>query len=215
MKIIKTVLSLYFAFSIAQGSFAQATKADIFDRGASISWLGIDFSGAKLIGDREKYGSSSDIKFLLKSWNDLMEREYDRKYNVGAMVHKSKVDMKLDVTRQHNEEVDVTELMSSNTADHLHLKEEDISTIVSGYDFQGLTGIGLMFNVDSFNKLKNEAGIWITFIDLTSKEVLFTTRLQERPIGSGIRNFWAGAISHMMERIQAKEFDAWNRKYGK
>jgi hypothetical protein len=214
MKIQKQIFSLcvLFIFVGINTSVAQASKADIFDASVPITWLGVDFSGAKLIGDREKYGSSSDVKFLIKSWNDLLEREYN-KYNVGAALRKSKVDLKMDVTRSHNEELDISEALSNNASDYLHLKEEDIAAIIKDYDFQGLTGLGVMFNVESLNKLEQKAAVWVTFIDLNSKQVLLTERMIERAGGAGLRNYWARSFFDVIDVMRAKQFEAWRKKH--
>jgi hypothetical protein len=123
--------------------------------------------------------------------------------------------MKIDVTRSHNEELDVTEMMSNSEGDYLRLKEDDITQIIRSYDFQGLSGLGLMFNVESFNKQEQKAAIWVTFIDLASKDILLTERFIERAGGSGLRNYWSRAVFDAIDRIKAKSFDAWRKKYSR
>jgi hypothetical protein len=214
MKIQKIILAFCIFLCLNNTGLAQASGKDIVDRTVPITWLGLDFTNAKFIGDRERFGSFSDIKYLIRSWNDLIEHEYERKYNIGAALRKSKVDMKLDITNTHNDGLDVAEMLSNDKADHLRLNEDDITTTVSQYDFQGLSGLGLMFNVESFDKLKDESVIWITFIDLSSKEVILTQRIQEHPGGANLRNLWGGSVAATIDRMRGREFDSWKKKYG-
>lgn len=214
MKIQKQIFSLCVALIITGTSFAQVSVNSIFDKSEPITWFGLDFTGAKLIGDREKYGSSSDVKFLIKSWNDLIEREYN-KYNIGDALRKEKVEKKIDITRTHNEELDASEMMSNSAADYLHFKEEDVAAIINAYDFQGLSGLGVMFNVESFNKLEQRAAIWVTFFDLGTKEVLLTERMIEAAGGAGLRNYWARSVFDVIDKIKAKQYNAWQKKYGR
>jgi hypothetical protein len=211
----KIILLLAIMHTCVFAGSAQASHADIVDKNVPVTWLGLDFTDAKLIGDRQGLGSISDIKYLIKSWNDLIEHEYERKYNIGAALRKSKAELKINVTRTHNDELDPSEMLSNNESDHLRLNEDDIAAIIKQYDFDGLTGLGLMFNVESFNKLKNESVVWVTFIDLASKEVIMTSRMQSRPGGANLRNQWGNAMADVIERIRGREFDAWKKKYGR
>ncbi len=79
---------------------AQDVNA-IFKQETPITWVGIDFSGALFIGDREKFGTEDDIKKLIESWNTLMDVEYE-KFNIGAFLGKTKVEKAIDITKSHN-----------------------------------------------------------------------------------------------------------------
>lgn len=192
---------------------AQAQSvSSVFDPSAPVTWLGLDFSDAKFIGDRDKYGSLSDVRYFLKAWNDLMETEKD-KYNVAKPFKKTTVDYRLDVTREHNDELDVTEMLTADQSRYDHIHAADVQAIVKSYDFKGLSGTGVMFIVESFSKTSQKGAFWVTFIDLGSGEVLFTERAEGAPGGSGIRNFWAGAVLDMLKKIEKKDFERWRKKY--
>lgn len=193
---------------------AQAqTVNDIFDPNVPFTWLGWDLTGAIFIGDREKYGSQSDIQRLMRSWNDLMEREKE-KFNVGAMMRKKvPIELKLDVTRNHNAELDISNILSEKTADHVHLRKDGVEQIAAAYNYDGAKGIGLMFNIESLNKTNNEASLWVTFVNMETGAVLLTERVTASPAGAGLRNFWAGAINEIMAHVRKKDFEAWRKKY--
>ena len=188
-------------------------KADVFNPSIEITWLGLDFSGAKFIGDRERLGSESDIRHLIDAINELMITEAD-KYNVAAAIQRKTVENEIEVTNEHNAELDVLAMISTDGKDHIHLNRSQVEEIISSYDFKGKSGIGLMFNVESFNKLLEEGSFWITFVTMNSKEVLFTERLTAPPAGFGMRNFWAGSVNGILAKIKKKEFENWRRKHG-
>jgi hypothetical protein len=204
---IATLLTVS-AFSVK----AQSVN-DIFDPQATITWVGLDMTGAIFIGDREKFGSQSDIQNLIKSWNDVLEREKD-KFNVQTMLHKkTPVELKLDITRNHNSDLDISNILSEKSSDHIHLRKDGVEQIAASYNFDGAKGIGLMFNVETFNKTNNEASVWVTFIDMATNEVLITERVTGHPGGGGIRNYWLGAINEIMAVVRKKEFEVWRKKY--
>ena len=88
-------------------------KADVFNPSTEVTWLGLDFSGAKFIGDRERLGSESDIRHLIDAINELMITEAD-KYNVAAAIQRKTVDNEIDVTNEHNAELDVLAMISAD-----------------------------------------------------------------------------------------------------
>lgn len=186
--------------------------SDIFDRKAKITWLGIDFTGAKLIGDRERFGSHSDVRDLMVSWNELMLKEPD-KFDMGQAIDKIHVADDFSITNDHNAELDIAGLFSGSEGDYFHLRPNDIIEIVSRYDFKGKKGIGVMINVESFNKFKKEGCAWITFIDMGSKDVFFSERVTGEPGGAGLRNYWGNAIYDMLKAMRKKEFEMWRKKY--
>jgi hypothetical protein len=198
---------------VVSGINLQAqTVNDIFDPDATITWLGLDMTGAIFIGDREKYGSQSDIQNVIKAWNDLLEREKD-KFNVTAMLRKkAAVEYKLDVTRNHNADLDISNILSENSSDHVHLRKDGVEQIAAAYNYEGATGVGMMFNVESFNKTNNEGSLWVTFVNMGTGEVLLTQRMTGPPRGAGVRNYWAGCVFEIMERIKKREFEKWKKE---
>ena len=208
MKPLKPIALLILISSTA---FAQ-TKSDVFKEDVPVTWLGLDFTSTKLIGDREKFGSESDLRHLLDAWNDLIVKEPD-KYDIAKAIDRKKVENVIEVTKEHNAELDVMSMFSDDVKDYIHVKVSDVGGIVSGYDFKGKSGIGLMFVVESFNKLNEEGSIWVTFVNMESKEVLFTERLVNKPGGFGMRNFWAGCVYGVITKMQKKEFEMWRKKH--
>jgi hypothetical protein len=198
--------------SISSLNVAAQTKSDVFDEKIPITWLGLDFTETKFLGDRERFGSESDVRHLLDAWNELILDESD-KYNISRTVRRANVENEVQITNENNAQLDVLSMFSNEERDYLHLKTADIEELIFNYNFQGLTGIGLMFNVESFNKINQEGSVWITFINMGSREVLFTERMVAPPGGAGMRNYWAGCIREILIKIQKKEFEMWRKKH--
>lgn len=208
MKQLKTLFILVFVASIA----VAQDRSDVFREDAKITWLGLDFSQAKLIGDREKLGSESDIRHLIEAWNNLIVTEGE-KFDIAVAIEKKKIEKNIQATLDNNAQLDVLSMLSNAEKDYIHLNRDGVGEIVSSYDFKGLSGIGMMFNVESFSKMNEEASVWVTFIKLDTKEVLFTERVTGEPRGFGMRNFWGGALFMIVERIKKKEYSMWRKKY--
>jgi hypothetical protein len=189
---------------------AQTVK-DAFDPAVKITWLGLDFSGAKYIGDYEHLGTDYHLKMLMASMNELLSNERD-KFNIEKFFNKQEVDYKLDVSEKHNADLKTDSTYSNNPGAQLHLKPEDIDKIIAGYDFSGLKGIGLMFNVETLNKISENATIFVTFVNMDTKQVLFTERMSEKPSGFGTRNYWSGAVYGILKEIGSKELKNWRRR---
>jgi hypothetical protein len=211
MNIQKRFLFL-FVLLISFGAVSAQTKSDVFNKDIEVTWLGLDFSNAKFLGDREKFGSESDVKHLMTAWNELIINEAE-KYNVAKAVDRSKVTNATEVTTARNGEVDVQAMFTDNQKDYLHIQPSDIEGIVSSFDFKGKTGIGLVFIVETFSKPNEEGSMYVTFVNMGSKELLFSERLTAEPKGFGMRNFWAGCIYGVLTKMQKKEFGNWKKKY--
>ncbi|SKC51342.1 hypothetical protein [Ohtaekwangia koreensis] len=208
MKQLKTLIILLFVASVTTAQ----DRSDVFKADTKITWLGLDFSKAKLIGDREKLGSESDIRYLLESWNKLIVNE-EEKFDIALAIEKKKIEKNIQPTLDHNATLEVLSMLSNAEKDYLHLNRDGVAEIIASYDFKGLSGIGLMFNIESFSKLNEEASIWVTFINIDTKEVLFSERVTAEPRGFGMRNFWGGALFVAIERIKKKEYEMWRKKY--
>lgn len=210
---IRKYALLFSLLTLSSLSIVSAqSKSEVFKKEEPVTWLGLDFTYNKFIGDREKFGSESDVRKLMESWNQFFIKEAD-KYNVAKSIDRSKVENALEVTNEHNAEQDVMSMFSDSEKDYLHVKVSDVEQLISGYDFKGKTGIGLMFVVESFNKINVEGSVYVTFINMGSREVLFTERVTAEPSGFGQKNYWAGAIHGVLEKIRKKEFSNWRKKY--
>jgi len=196
---------------VSTASFSQRAN-DVFNTALPITWLGLDFSQARFIGDHYKFTSVHDARNLIDAWNELMIKE-PAKFDIAKMLGKKQAILRVDVTQTHNNALDMALLLADSTGQHNHLKKDDIETIVKFYDFKGLKGLGVMFNVETFNRKIPMALVWVTFVNMETGEVIFTEQMEQAPGGFGIRNYWAGAIYETMVRVRKKELEKWQLAY--
>jgi hypothetical protein len=103
-----------------------------------ITWLGIDFSQVKLIGDFSQFAgwghkSSGQIKErYFYSWNALILNER-QKYDIKGMTRKSEIFYDIDMIAKLNDSVSLNSLQAYNNP---HYTPEDIKQFVSKYDFK-------------------------------------------------------------------------------
>ena len=194
---------------VLMSSLLKAQPSEnIFDPKVPVTWFGLDLSKARFIGPVEEFGPSTNYQTLMTSWNNVLEKE-ERKYDIRRYFRKKVVTPQFSQVYKNNQTLDFASMMAEKEDGRSALTKSDIQQIVNAYDFSGLSGLGLILNVESFNKEKELATIWVTFINLSSQEVIFTEQRTGKPGGAGVRNFWANSVFNMMEEIGRKDWDGW------
>lgn len=205
-------LCVFFIATIAQPVSAQTLKDFFGSDQTTALYLGIDFTKAKLIDDPKSDATEiRDRQF--DGINALIVTE-TKKFDLNAAFHKSNIDHDLGFVNKRNEKADADQLMSTNTADFHRLKEDDINSLVKGFDFGDKKGIGILFVMEAMSKSGKAAAIWVTFVDMKSKKVLFTERLEEKiGMAIGFRNMWANSIKKLLDEIEGDKYKEWKKKF--
>ena len=204
---------LSFALSVAGISgFSQTAKEFFSSSETPVMYLGIDFTKARLIDDAN--ANAIDIRDRqFDGINDLIVNE-PKKYDLKGAFHKSIVDHDLGPVAKRNEKVNAEEIKSTNTSDFRRLKEADITTLVKGFNFEDKKGVGILFVMEAMSKSEKAASIWVTLIDIKSKKVLMTERIEAKSsMAFGFRNSWASTIKNLLETIEKKKYNEWKSKY--
>ena len=215
MKRTATVIRLMFILLMAgatQSVVAQTAK-DVFNSSETpVFYLGIDFTKARLIDD----ATANEIDIRDRQFagiNDLVVTEM-KKYDLAGAFHKSNIEHDLGLVAKRNEKVNAEEIKSSSTGDFHRLKEDDINTLVKGFDFADKKGVGLLFVVEAMSKSEKAAAVWVTLIDMKSKKVLMAERIESKTsMAFGFRNYWASSIKNLIETIEKKKYKEWKGKY--
>jgi hypothetical protein len=202
------------AVNITYGQKAE----DLFISGDTrVSWLGIDFSHVKLIGQFSQFGgagekSASQVKSIyFPGWNHLIPDERE-KYDIAGMLRKEHVLYDLDMIMDINAKTPVEELESYNAPVY---SREDIEKFVSSYNTGAKEGIGVLFIAEALNKPSVEAWFHFVAINMKTKEILVHDRLRGQPSGIGIRNYWAGAIHDVITQISRDRYKNWKSQYAR
>jgi hypothetical protein len=211
--------SVFFTFLIAisVSSFAQQAE-DLFKPSeVQIQWLGLDFSKVQLVGDFSQFAeagkkSSVEIKNrYFPGWNELMLNERD-KYDVKGMLRKENIIYSIDMITKLNADAPTENMEVDNVK---QFSSEDIQKHVKDYQPKNKDGIGIVFIAETLNKADTEAWFHFVALDLSSNKVLFTDRLQGKPAGIGLRNYWAGAVYDIIKEIKNKKYKEWKSKYAR
>ncbi|WP_028981954.1 hypothetical protein [Sporocytophaga myxococcoides] len=199
----------FFTFLIVFFSviFTVSAQEELF-HSEEIVWYGIDFSHAKFIGEFSQFadaGSKSNKEIQLMyfpAWNDLIINE-PGKYNISKFYGFEFFANESDLVKKNNAAADINVIFDPSIPNRL--SKEKIQKLINSYNIKGKKGLGLVFIVDSFNKLEGQGYIYVTFFDQATKKVLATNLYEGKPGGIGIKNYWARVILHVME-ISGKEF---------
>jgi hypothetical protein len=208
-------LLVFALFLIVNITDAQKAEDLFVSNDTKISWLGIDFSHVKLIGQFAQFGgagekNASQIKSTyFPGWNYLIPNERE-KYDIAGMLRKDHVYYDIDMIMDVNAKTAVEELESYNAPQYTR---EDIEKFVGGYDTGRKEGIGVLFVAESLNKATVEAWFHFVAINMKTREVLVHDRLRGEPSGLGIRNYWAGAIHDVITQISRNRYRNWRSQY--
>ena len=207
----KLILNLLLASSFV--GFAQFTSKDVFTS-KSIVWYGLNFTEAKMVGQFDQAmgagpASASDIKNKwIPNWNGLIQTEA-KNFKIAEAFHKDEVFYDVTPTEKANYAINTDDLMSFNSfkfADAQKTVAKVISKLGQG---EKTEGIGVTFVVESFNKSTDEASIYVTVFDIKTKNVLILEKIVGKPMGIGLRNFWAGAVKHVIKQISSDYYSKW------
>jgi len=217
MKNLKfTWLIAFVLIGLSLQSASAQTKADIFNDSTPITWLGLDFSQTKFIGTASLYangGAMTNAQFrevLVPSWNELFINE-QKKYDVAKALHRTSVKYAIDVAEKANNALTAKEFFSNNVDDFKKITEANITEAVKNYDFKNNEGIGLLFFVEGMSKGLEKAGVWVTFVDMKAKTVLFTAYETAKPGGFGIRNYWAKPFYTILKDMGSDYYKDWKK----
>jgi hypothetical protein len=200
-------------FASTSTSFSQTLKSVFTDSEASLTYLGIDFTKNHLLD----IGNPDDIRNrIYGSINELIANE-PKKFDLAGAFSKSNVPHDFSAVTKNNAKININDILSTNSADFTRLKEADINNVVKALDISGKTGVGLLFVMEAMRKLdkKGDAAIWVTLVDMKTKKVLMTERIESDAKGGfGFRNYWASTIKNLIDDIDKKLYKGWKAKYG-
>lgn len=179
---------------------AQKLKNFLENTDTPFIWLGVDFTQARLLGD----AAAGDINRHFAGINDVIRNE-PKKYDVKGAFHRSSVEFDLSETNERNADINIDKMKSENTADYNRLKPEDITKLVKSYKFGDKKGIGVLFVMEAMSKTEKEAAMYVTVVDMGTRNVLMTERMTGKAQGFGFRNYWAYTVHKVLEHIDYKK----------
>jgi hypothetical protein len=211
MKNKTLTLGFLFALLIAPVFMhGQSLSASAFFNNESLptTYLGIDFTLAKLINDEASNARTIQLT-QFNGINDLMISE-SKKYDIQEAYHRSNWTPNIKEVESRNDKASPDSLKSNNEADLTRLKPDDIDKLVSNFNYGSLKGYGVLLIMEGMSKTDKRCTIWFTLIDMDSKKVLTTGRVEGKlGSGFGFRNYWASAIKNAISHVKSKDYDQW------
>ncbi len=210
----KVVLCLLLA--TASIGFAQFTAKDVFTS-KSIIWYGLNFTEAKMVGQFDQaMGAGPATPEALKTkwmsgWNGIIASE-PKNYKLKEAFRKDEIFFDLGPTEKQNQAIKSDDLMSYNpfTFKDAQISVKNVVSKLTGGE--KTEGIGAVFVVESFNKSIDEAAVYVVVFDIKTKNILVMDRMVGKPMGIGLRNFWAGAVKHIIKQIEGDYYNNWKSK---
>lgn len=196
------------ALLLALAGRAQSLKTFFNEETTPLTYLGVDFTNAKVIGESAVPADMRDR--LFPGINAVVMNE-PKKYDLSGAFHRQ-VTMDITSTDKRNQNVDVAAIKSENAADFNHLEAADVAAAVKKLDLNGKKGIGLLFVMEGMSKPQKEASMYMVLIDMESEKVLLAERLTAKAQGFGFRNYWAHTVYKVLEDIRKHQYNAWKAK---
>ncbi len=197
-------------------AFSQNTASDLFKTN-NIVWYGLNFAGAKMVGNFDQAmgaGQSSAYELRDKwipAWNGLMVNEPSN-FKIKEAFRKNDVYYDLKPTEIMNHEINLDGFITLNSFTFSDA-DRTVSDIVSKLNGgEKKEGVGIVFIVESFNKITEDASVYVTVFDIKTKNVLITERVNGKPAGFGLRNFWAGAMKRIIKQVNDVNYKYWKSK---
>ncbi|MCO5260063.1 MAG: hypothetical protein M9916_07965 [Crocinitomicaceae bacterium] len=188
---------------------------DLFQSSSTkITWLGIDFSHVKLIGDFSQiWGIGSTDGASIKTeyfpaWNNMVYKEPD-KYNLIATFRKENIEVNLKDISQINS---ITPLEDMEALKSPNYTKDDIQKFIQSYNFSEKEGIGLLLVAESLNKLQEMAIYHFVAIDLSNNNILLYDLFHSKAGGFGLRNYWAKTFYYTLDQIKTKKYASWKKE---
>ncbi|MCX7768956.1 MAG: hypothetical protein N2110_08035 [Flavobacteriales bacterium] len=190
----------FFLLFIAAIFHVKAQSEDLL-KSPSVVFFGIDFREARLIGSAGFTNPYHIKSEYFDSWNQLMATEKE-KYDIKKYFGKKEVQYSFGPVSKANQTVDPDKLVIN---DPYTLNTDKIPALVRSYEIDPeLKGLGLVFIVESFDKLNEKGTYYAVFFDIKTRKVLSYSKRVGAPGGFGLRNYWARAILNGMQKGPVK-----------
>ncbi len=183
--------------------FGQKNIPEVTDEDIPVIWLGIDYSQAVYIGDRNKFMPQKFHDIYAEKSNFLIENE-DTKYDLHKFLVKNTVQYNISVANASNQAAPVILCYPEYEEQYTVLSDEGIQNTISKYDFGELKGVGVVLIMRTLDKSISQATAYLTYINIDTKTVIYSTQLEGRATGFGLAVFWTNPVIGMLKTMNKK-----------
>lgn len=196
---MKNLVMLIVASFLISSAMAQGEQT--VAQASEITWFGLDFSKAVVIGESTSADEIADRFFV--SWNAVVVNEQS-KYDFGKTFKKASVKRDMAFVTELNAKRDRSDLIAYSGKE---ITEDELVKHIGNYNVSG-DGVGLVFVVENFNKLEEVGTMWVTFFDINTQQVLMAKHMSAKPGGFGMRNYWARTVYEVL-KDSGKQYKKW------
>ena len=180
----------------------------------SYTYLGIDYSQAKFIGDFAHFSDAGKTSMVyIKTeyfgrWNAVVENESE-KYDIAGAMRKGNMKYDINQAAKINSKTVVEDMEASY---YEELTRNNIEELVKNYSISSKEGIGFIFIAEYLNKTQENACFHFVAFNMNSREVLIHKRYIGVVGGFGLRNYWIRPVYEVIRQI-SKDYNSWKQEH--
>lgn len=196
--------------------FSQTLKDFFTNTATPLTYLGIDYTNNLFYKNADADPSDVKDKYYPGINELVVKQQYDRNYDIGsAFNRKNVISIDISAVTLNNKQIDIAQIISRKKSDFERMNLDDIKKTVAALNTDGKEGIGLVFVMEGMKKVsgKGYGSVWITLIDMKTKEVLLAERVVHEAEGFSYRNYWVSVIRKTIMEIDWNKYKEWKKKY--
>jgi len=192
-----------FLIAIICGAVLNAQDAGMVWGSQTMTWFGVDFTKAKMIGLEESPHKIRDEYF--KAWNDVtIEMDFAKMFMKNSVAKDPNGVTKANLARE-------TETLTA--PEGVELTKETLEGMVKQMGTGSKkVGLGLVFIAESFNKPAAVATVHVVFFDIATRKIVWLKKMTGKPGSGNNKTAWAAAVKDIFNQIDKKEFKAWKKE---
>lgn len=162
----------------------------------SIVYFGIDFSEMRLTNPK-KISSTRALRKFFPAWIADFDKDYEFEYRVKKYMKKDELIYRPENVQKRFELVVEDWIVFG---DH-SFDVETVKSIVKSYSLEQQSGVGLVVNIENFNKPQERGVMYITFFDISTREVLWAVEMYGPSGGWGMTSYWSTSIKKAFDKF--------------
>lgn len=189
----KLLVLLFLVSSIACFGQKQEALKDI----SNVTFYGIDFTQAKVYGSDE---GAIQFKYIFDDINKLFITK-PKMYNIGKRLGVNVEVTSLEAVNEANKTINPETLKTTDS--EYTLDEEQIEAVIRALPILSQEEkTGLVMVAILLNKAEPRATYQVVFFNTKTREILYSAPTNGRPIGIGLRNYWAGSVYNAIRKLK-------------
>jgi len=196
---MKSISSFILAICLFALPAAAQLPAAVTDPDIPITWLGLDFEEALIIGDAS-LDMPSFTGIYARKINDIIENQ-PKRYDLEKYLKKKTVHYETDMLNESNAII-FTDNFVPSAPNLQSFTMEEIADLVADYSLKDDTGVGVALIVRAMDRTKRRLRANLTYIDMESKTVLYTREFTVSAGGTEWAAYWANAVRRVLMEMQ-------------